>query len=160
MASKHSTPGAGPRAGSPGPRFHCGPFAVLSALPVGSRTVRPSSVSLRPDPAGGRFVLALLDAEGRTLLALGSFPEEDAVAAWRRLGLAAGLPLAIEGPDGRVEIPYPQLGRVRLGPTRQRRRHGLLSGRRPRFLTRRKTGRFPQRPRVHREREMIGGGEG
>jgi hypothetical protein len=105
-------------------------------------------------------VLAILDEERRTLLAFGSYPEEEAVAAWRRLGLAAGLALAIEGPDGTVDIPYPQLGRVRLGPTRQRRRPGVLSGRRPRFLTRRKTRRFPQRPRVHREREMVGRREG
>jgi hypothetical protein len=33
----------------------------------------------------------------------------------------------------------------------------LLTGRRPRFLTRRKTGRFPRRPRVHREPEIVTG---
>jgi hypothetical protein len=164
MASPFPTAGAGPRhgggSGNPGLRFHCGPFAAFSALAVGGRAARPHSVALRLEPASGRFALAILDAERRTLLALGSYTEEEAIAAWRRLGLAAGLPLAIEGADGTVEIPYPQLGRVRLGVTRQRRRHGLLSGRRPRFLTRRKTGRFPQRPRVHREREMVGRGEG
>ena len=53
--------------------------------------------------------------------------------------------------------PYPQLGRVLLGPTRRRRRHGLLCHRRPRFLTRRKAARFPLRPQVHREPELAGG---
>ena len=33
-----------------------------------------------------------------------------------------------------------------LGPVRIRRRHGLLNGRRPRFLTRRKTGRLAELP--------------
>ncbi|HEX2553983.1 MAG TPA: DUF6101 family protein [Microvirga sp.] len=158
MAHHRSNAGAGLDAGSGPlpPRFHCGPFSVLSAAPPGFDSARPHSLALRFDPAGARFALALLDAEGRALLSLGPYPEEEAVAAWRRLGLASGLPLAIEGPDGSVEIPYPQIGRVRLGGRRQRRRHGGLSGRRPRFLTRRKTGRFPTRPRVHREREMVG----
>jgi hypothetical protein len=47
---------------------------------------------------------------------------------------------------------------VQLGQIRIRRRHGVLNGRRPRFLTRRKTGRLPVRPAVHREREIIAGG--
>ena len=161
MASFRSNTGAGPRteagSGTPEPRFHCGPFSVVSVTSIGGcAAARPHSLALRIDPAGGRFTLAILDAERRTLLALGAYTDEEAVAAWRRLGLSAGLALAIEGPDGAVHVPYPQLGRVRLGPTRQRRRHALLSGRRPRFLTRRKTGCFPQRPRVHREREMVG----
>jgi len=45
-----------------------------------------------------------------------------------------------------VTEPYPQLGRVALGAVRIRRRHGLLNGRRPRFLTRRKTGRLAELP--------------
>jgi hypothetical protein len=52
----------------------------------------------------------------------------------------------LEGADGVVTEPYPQLGRVALGAVRIRRRHGLLNGRRPRFLTRRKTGRLPELP--------------
>lgn len=162
MASILSTAGAGPRpeAGSGASEPPSGgSFRVLCAAPTGCAAARPHGLALRrDDPAAGRFVLALLDAEHRPLLTLGPYPDEEAVAVWRRVGLAAGLTLAIEGPDSAVAVPYPQLGRVRLGATRQRRRHGL-SGRRPRFLARRKTGRFPPRPQVHREREMVGGRE-
>jgi hypothetical protein len=161
MASTPSTAGAGPRSkagsGTPEPQIHSGSFAVLSAARTGCAAARPHCLALRIDPESEGFCLAILDAEHRTLLTLGSYPEQEAVAAWHRLGLAAGLALAIEGPDGSVEVPYPQLGRVRLGPVRVRRRHALLSGRRPRFLTRRKTAHFPPRPRVHREPEIAGG---
>jgi len=57
-----------------------------------------------------------------------------------------GLPLLFETADGVVSEPYPQLGRLALGPIRLRRRHALLNGRRPRFLARRKTGRLADRP--------------
>ena len=161
MASTPSTAGAGPRSkagsGTPEPHFHCGSFSVLSTTRTGFAAARPHCLALRINPASEGFCLAILDAEHRTLLTLGSYPEQEAVAAWHRLGLAAGLALAIEGPDGSVQVPYPQLGRVRLGTTRVRRRHALLSGRRPRFLTRRKTAHFPPRPRVHREPEIAGG---
>lgn len=106
----------------------------------------------------GGFGLALLDAEGRETLLLGPFSEEDIVATWRSIGLEAGLELMIETPEGVLKAPYPQIGRVMLGPITIRRRHGLLAGRRPRFLVRRKTGRIAPRPLVHREREIACGG--
>jgi hypothetical protein len=111
----------------------------------------------RADLEGG-FGLALLDGEGREALLLGPFCEEEIVATWRSIGLEAGLELMIETPDGVLKAPYPQIGRVSLGPITIRRRHGLLSGRRPRFLVRRKTGRIAPRPLIHREREIAGGG--
>ena len=77
------------------------------------------------------------------------------MAVWRALGAASGLPLMIEPVNGRVRPLYPQVGPLLLGPVRIRRRHGLLNGRRPRFLVRRKTARLPPRPLVHREREMF-----
>ena len=88
---------------------------------------------------------------------LGRFDEEEIVAVWRRLGQESGLPLMIQNPDGSLVAPYPQIGPLALGDVRQRRRHGLLSGRRPRFLTRRKTGRPAARPLVFREREIVAG---
>ena len=102
-----------------------------------------------------RLDVAVVDADGRTLLRLGPFAEEDVIAVWRALGAASGLPLMIAHEDGRIERPFPQVGRVQLGPTRIRRRHGLLNGRRPRFLVRRKPTRLPQRPLIHRDREMF-----
>lgn len=94
---------------------------------------------------------------GRTLLTFGPFAEEDVIAIWRGLGNASGLPLAIEAPDGALETPCPQIGHVRLGRLHDRRHLVILSGRRPRFLARRKPARWSGRPIVHREREIASG---
>jgi len=121
----------------------------------------PAAVALRLDCEDGateRFAIALVDAYGDTLLGLGMFSDEDAVAVWRRAGADSGLPLLIGRTDGSYDMPYPQIGRLRLGEIRIRRRRGALNGRRPRFLTRRKTGRLPVRPAVHREREIVSRG--
>lgn len=96
-----------------------------------------------------RFQLALTAGDGRSVV-IAVLDQDDAIAVWRDAGRASGLPLLLETSDGAVTEPYPQLGRLALGPTRIRRRHALLAGRRPRFLTRRKTGRLPERPVVIR----------
>jgi len=94
-----------------------------------------------------RFQLALTAGDGRSV-AVAVLDQDDAIAVWRDAGQASGLPLLLETGDGAITEPYPQIGRLALGPTRIRRRHALLAGRRPRFLTRRKTGRLPERPVV------------
>ncbi len=110
------------------------------------------------EPAGGpAFEIAAIARTGEIATVLGRFDEEEIVAVWRRLGQESGLPLMIQNPDGSLVAPYPQIGPLALGDVRQRRRHGLLSGRRPRFLTRRKTGRPAARPLVFREREIVAG---
>lgn len=93
------------------------------------------------------FELALTAGDGRSVT-VATLSGDDAIAAWRGLGRSTGLPLLIETCDGIVTEPYPQLGRLALGPIRIRRRHALLAGRRPRFLTRRKTTRLAERPVV------------
>lgn len=103
-----------------------------------------------------RFALILVDADGEALSRLGPFAEEDVVAVWRDLAARTGLPRMIVREDGVLSLVSRQLGRVALGTTRTRRRHGLLGDRRPRFLVRRKTGRLPVRPQIHRgEKEII-----
>ena len=109
-----------------------------------------SGVALRlANPTGDdeRFELALTAGDGRSIV-VASADQADAVALWRDFGRRSGLPLLLESVDGRVTEPFPQLGRVALGPVRIRRRYALLAGRRPRFLTRRKTGCFAERPVV------------
>ena len=93
------------------------------------------------------FELTLTSGNGRSVT-IATVCEEEAVALWRDCGRSTGLPLLLETPEGAITEPYPQLGRVALGPIRIRRRHGLLNGRRPRFLVRRKTGRLSLRPVV------------
>ncbi|MBN9447816.1 MAG: hypothetical protein J0I67_13045, partial [Bosea sp.] len=94
-----------------------------------------------------RFQLALTAGDGRSVT-IAVLDEDEAVATWRSFGRSSGLPLLLETSDGVVTEPFPQLGRVALGPVRIRRRYALLAGRRPRFLTRRKTGCFAERPVV------------
>jgi len=92
-----------------------------------------------------RFELALTAGDGRSIT-VAVIDQDNAVALWRDCGRTSGLPLLLETADGVISEPYPQLGRLALGPVRIRRRHGLLNGRRPRFLMRRKTGRLHDRP--------------
>ena len=141
--------------------------AIVSSNPMPARPAAPAierlasvrilrgsaswrGVALRlANPLGDddRFELALTAGDGRSIV-VASADEADAVALWRDFGRASGLPLLLETADGAVSEPFPQIGRVALGPVRIRRRHGLLNGRRPRFLTRRKTGRLAELPVV------------
>ncbi len=72
-------------------------------------------------------------------LIVGDEPEEVA-ADWQAWGRALGLPLLVIGQDGSVSEPLDDLGGVMAAPPKPRRRHSFFAGRRPRFLTRRKTG--------------------
>lgn len=92
-----------------------------------------------------RFELALTAGDGRSVT-VAVLSQDDAVAVWRDFGRVSGLPLLLETADGAISEPYPQFGRLALGPIRIRRRHAFLAGRRPRFLSRRRTGRLPERP--------------
>jgi len=107
-------------------------------------------IAMRLSNAGrdeDRFELALTAGDGRSIT-VAVVHQDDVVALWRDCGAASGLPLLLETSDGAITEPYPQIGRLALGPTRIRRRHSFLNGRRPRFLVRRKTGRLAERPVV------------
>lgn len=105
----------------------------------------------------GSFSVHVTDSAGAARLVLGPYDETDVIAIWRSLASASGLPLLVAGPDGVLQHVQPQLGRLRLGDTTDRARLKVLSGRRPRFLVRRKSGRMPLRPLVYREREIMAG---
>lgn len=92
-----------------------------------------------------RFELALTTVDGHSIT-IAVVDQDESVALWRDCGRVSGLPLLLQTGDGVVSEPYPQLGRLALGPIRIRRRHAFLNGRRPRFLARRKTGRLGERP--------------
>lgn len=139
----------------PAPLPITGPAAA--ANPGGRRA---ASLALRLDRDGEHFVVAVLDAAGADLVVLAGIDEDDVVAVWRTLGATAGLPLAILDGNGVAEHAEVQIGRLKLGESRARRRGSALSGRRPRFLVRRKTGRLPISPRVHRGEPEIAPGTG
>ncbi|SEF58532.1 DUF6101 family protein [Bosea lathyri] len=105
-------------------------------------------IALRMANATGNddcFALALTAGDGRSIT-VALVDQDDAVALWRDCGRASGLPLLLETSEGTISEPFPQIGRLALGPIRIRRRHSFLNGRRPRFLVRRKTGRLADRP--------------
>jgi hypothetical protein len=64
----------------------------------------------------------------------------DVAADWQTWSRVLGLPLLIILPDGSIEKPVDHIGAIRKLPSRPRRRHSFFANRRPRFLTRRKTG--------------------
>jgi hypothetical protein len=141
------------------PAFAASPLPILGTL---AGATRPTGIALAfaaddAERSGeDRFDLLLVDDQGEVASRLGPFAEEDVVAIWRDLSTRTGLPRMIVREDGALSLVSRQIGRVALGTTRMRRRCGLLGGRRPRFLVRRKTGRLPVRPLIHRgENEII-----
>lgn len=139
--------------------FAAAPLPVTGCL-AGARRAQGIALAYAAEAAeicgADRFDLILVDAAGAELHRLGSFTEEDVVAVWRDVAARAGLVRMIVREDGVLAPVARQLGRVLLGRTRMRRRHAGLGSRRPRFLVRRKTGRLPARPQIHRgESEII-----
>ncbi|MDB5592606.1 hypothetical protein [Enterovirga sp.] len=115
-----------------------------------------SGVALRLDGSGFRIVV--IGDAGETVVELGPYGEEEVIAVWRSLAATSGLPLLVERALGGYEAAYPQMGRLVIGaPLERRCRLAVLSGRRPRFLARRKPARLPRRPVVFREKEMVSG---
>ena len=144
--------------GAAAPRPHPDTEAPRSDLPAFLPTVigaaRPSGLAL--DFVEGVFVVEV-HGEGLAPIRLGPYDDEEVIAIWRRLAADSGLPLLLPGPDGVLQQPYPQLGRVLIGQRSERRRLAVLSGRRPRFLAKRRTTAMPRRPRIHREVEIASG---
>ncbi|MGL4729928.1 MAG: DUF6101 family protein [Bosea sp. (in: a-proteobacteria)] len=91
--------------------------------------------------------LALVMADGRSVR-IATIDSDEAVAVWRGASHATGLPMMIETADGAVQAPFPQIGRLALGPIRIRRSHGATASRRPRFLRRRKTAKLADLPKI------------
>jgi hypothetical protein len=114
---------------------------LTQTVPLAS--YRGVSVRMEPASAAGHvrvFVELLHKDPALTLpLIVGDEPE-DVAADWQAWGRALNLPLLVVGQDGSVSDPLGDLGGVFAGPPRSRRRHSFFAGRRPRFLTRRKTG--------------------
>ena len=83
--------------------------------------------------------------------------DSEITAEWRLWAKFLGLPTLVEREEGRPEIEAPRLGGVATRRPRPRRRGKTINARRPRFLTRRKTG-APRRDSSPRsEREMFPG---
>jgi len=100
------------------------------------------------------FVELLHDDPALTLPLIAGDEPEDVAADWQAWGRALNLPLLVIGQDGSVSAALGDLGGVIAGPSKPRRRHSFFAGRRPRFLTRRKTGHSRETERLA-SREII-----
>jgi Family of unknown function (DUF6101) len=82
---------------------------------------------------------------------------DDIVAEWQSWGRVLGLPLLVAERDGSLREPFARLGSLRIEPpTWRRRRRSAIARRRPSRLLRRRAGKLPTSPVVHRgEREII-----
>ena len=78
---------------------------------------------------------------------------EDLAGDWQAWGRTLDLPLLIVGQDGSVSAPLFDRG-ITVAPPKPRRRYSYFAKRRPRFLTRRKTGRLELMERLT-GREII-----
>jgi hypothetical protein len=112
----------------------------LGMVVEGSRSGTPSCIAMALQAERSGFGLHILDGSGRPLLRLGPYAEEDVLAEWHRLGAVTGLPLTLLFPNGSVLALFDQMGPVRCGQARIPTRRTVLNGRRPRSLSRRKTG--------------------
>jgi hypothetical protein len=90
--------------------------------------------------------LSLPLAAGRTM--------EDTARMWRRWCDVSGLPMLIVEADGRTSKVHAGSA-VPIGSPQPRRRTGLLTRRRPRFLVRRKPGRSGEMPVLTGWRAII-----
>ena len=112
---------------------------------------------LTADAGGAQAAVVLAHKDpGLALPLYVSQEADDVVADWRSCGAVLGLPLLVEDGDGWRE-PFAQLGPLRLGQVRpRRRRRSALKRRRPSILMRRACGRVTEATPVHRgEHEII-----
>lgn len=102
-------------------------------------------VAVRMEPVGNtgavRAWVELLHQDTSLTLPLAETDDPyDIYADWQGWAKTLNLPLLIVGQDGSVKGPLAGMGGVIAARTVPRRRHSFFAKRRPRFLTRRKTG--------------------
>jgi hypothetical protein len=118
-------------------------------------------VVVRIEPGGKASppqVAVFLEHSDRALsITLWRAPDgSDMIAQWRCWGTALGVPLLVEGSDGRLREPFETLGRVAIAtPIARRRRRTALLSRRSSLPLRRRRGALSCEPKLHREREII-----
>ena len=108
------------------------------------------------EPAAVAVVLEHRDA-GLSVPLFMTAEADDLMAEWKSWARTLGLPQLVEDDGGALRQPFGRMGGLEVrAPAVRRRRRGAVKWRRPRFLMRRKTGRAPAEPVIHRgEREII-----
>lgn len=169
--------GLDPRSGKP-----MGPAAVFlektmasicrrlpSGIPMAMRlpmaafegvAVRMVAETIGADGAGdgdGVAVVELMHRDPQLSLPLAVASDlGEVVADWRAWAKVLGLPMLLVETDGSWRAIETRLGQVVVGRVRPRRARSVMNGRRPRFLTRRKTGSLPAEPVMVAGCEIFG----
>ncbi|MCC6981659.1 MAG: hypothetical protein IT535_00160 [Bauldia sp.] len=118
-----------------------GGVSFLRTVPLAD--YRGVAVRMVPAEGGELRILVELFHHDATLslpLVVATSPG-DVVADWQSWSKALRRPLILVGDDGAIVEPTTRLGSVEIGQLKPRRLHSFFASRRPRFLTRRKTGR-------------------
>lgn len=131
------------------------PMAAFEGVAV--RMV-PDSVGADGESDGdGLAVVELLHRDPHLSLPLSVASDlAEVVADWKAWARVLGLPMLIVEVDGSWRPVETRLGDLVVAPVRPRRARSVMNGRRPRFLTRRKTGRLPAEPVMVKGREIFG----
>jgi hypothetical protein len=130
--------------------------AMRIAIPLALYRGVALELHTQSEPDTFRLSLTLVH-EDRELdvLLFEAVDDDDITAEWQYWAQRFGLPLLVVGHDGVMTEPFSRLGALFTGKPSPRRLPASLANRRPRFLTRRRTGKLPAEPRIHREREII-----
>ena len=121
---------------------------------IGLGNPRPEEIAVQWDLDGLR--LQLLAADGTVLHLLGPFGVAEGERVRQALAGASGMTLRDDEAGAILETVLDRSVAVRSYAS-PRRRLVVLTGRRPRFLVRRKPGRPARRPLVYREPEIACG---
>ena len=105
-----------------------------------------AGVSVRIEPVGTagdiRVVVELMhDDPALTLPLVVASAPEDAAADWIAWGRALNLPLLVVESDGTVRMPVKRMGGLTVAKAAPRRNRAVFTGRRSRYIRRRKPGR-------------------
>ena len=130
-----------------------GPTMQVAVLLTAYRGIAVRMESIGDDGEVRAFIELLHRDPALTLRLAESAVPEDLAADWQAWGRALKLPLLVVGQDGSVGEPLEHHG-LAAARAKPRRYHSYFAKRRPRFLTRRKTGEAKRMTRIA-GREII-----
>jgi hypothetical protein len=121
-----------------------GVFMQIAMTPNAYRGVVLRLTALRDD--GFHYEIRLVHRDPDLCVTLHEASDDSEIQAeWRLWAKFLGLPPLVEREEGSVEPEGAHLGEIVVARMRARRRGKTITARRPRFLTRRKTGRADRR---------------
>jgi hypothetical protein len=138
-------------------RSVAGVFMHIAMTPNAYRGVVLRLSALRDD--GFHYEIRLAHRDPDLCVTLHEASDDSEIQAeWRLWAKFLGLPTLVEREEGSAEPEGAHLGEIAIARIQARRRGKTITSRRPRFLTRRKTGRAdPRRASLAGAREIFPG---